>query len=277
MTGRDRIAEGVVFLLAAVFALIGFGFNGDERSGYAPPARLPDSLRVVTWNVGGSGSGGRPLSEEALPAVASTIRQLEPDLVFLQEVASREQLERLAGRIGLDDMQSRISQGDDNRLLGVLARGGRLRVSQWPGDPRTMALFYRPQGKRPLTAVVLHADAFSARQRNQAIGRAVDLLHAASRPFPRILAGDLNLDLDLGKRRDLFTDNQHLDVESYNYIAERLADVAAGTGSTAEPDRRLDYIFASREEFEVLSAGPWKGRRAADMDHDPVVADLRYR
>ncbi len=277
MAGRDCLAEGAVFLLAALFALIGFGFDDDEENGYTPPPRQPDSLRVVTWNVGGSGGGGRPLSEEAMPTVASTIRHLEPDLVFLQEVASREQLERLAGRIGLDEMQSRISQGDDDRLLGVLARRGRLRVSQWPGDPRTMALFYRPEGKRPLIAAALHADAFSARQRNQAIGRAVDLLDSASRPFPRILAGDLNLDLDLDKRRDLFTDNEHLDVESYNYITERLADVAVGTGSTAEPDRRLDYIFASREDFEILSAGPWKGRRAADMDHDPVVADLRYR
>lgn len=277
MSGRDRLAEGVLFLLAAVFAIAGFGFDGDEGSGYAPAERQPDSLRVVTWNVGGSSEGGRPLSEEALPAVAATLHQLDPDLVFLQEIATSEQLERLAGRIGLEGLHSRISQGGDNRLLGVLARGGRLRSRQWPGDPRTMAVFYRPEGKRPLIAVALHADAFSARQRNLSIGRAVELLHSSSRQLPRILAGDLNLDLDLGKRGDLFTDDEHLDVESYNYVTQKLFDVAAGSGSTAEPDRRLDYIFASPEDFEVLSAGPWKGRRAADMDHDPLVADLRYR
>ena len=30
-------------------------------------------------------------------------------------------------------------------------------------------------------------------------------------------------------------------------------------------------------QSHVISAGPWKGRRAADMDPDPLVADLRYR
>jgi endonuclease/exonuclease/phosphatase family metal-dependent hydrolase len=89
------------------------------------------------------------------------------------------------------------------------------------------------------------------------------------------LAGDFNLDLDLDKRRDLFTDDEYRDVETYNYVANRLVDAARGRGSTAEPDRRLDYIFAEREAFLVIDSGPWKGHRSGQMDHDPVVADLR--
>jgi endonuclease/exonuclease/phosphatase family metal-dependent hydrolase len=85
----------------------------------------------------------------------------------------------------------------------------------------------------------------------------------------------LNLDLDLDKRRDLFTDAEHRDVESYNYVASRLFDVGMGRGSTAEPDRRLDYIFINAE-LGVTAAGAWKGRRVREMDHDPVVADLRF-
>ena len=90
-----------------------------------------------------------------------------------------------------------------------------------------------------------------------------------------ILAGDLNLDIDLDKRRDLFTDNEHLDVETYNCIAQHFSDVAVNTGSTAEPDRRLDYIFADADSLKVIRSGPWKGKSVADMNHDPVVADLQ--
>lgn len=91
-----------------------------------------------------------------------------------------------------------------------------------------------------------------------------------------ILAGDLNLDIDIDKRRDLFTDDEHLDVETYNYLAQRFSDLTRNTGSTAEPDRRLDYIFTDAKPVKVIRAGPWKGQRVADMDHDPVVADLKF-
>ena len=93
--------------------------------------------------------------------------------------------------------------------------------------------------------------------------------------YLKILAGDLNLDIDLGKRRDLFSDNQHLDVETYNYLLQHLSDLTQNTGSTAEPDRRLDYIFGDTGRVKVVRSGPWKGRRIEDMDHDPVVADLQ--
>jgi hypothetical protein len=92
----------------------------------------------------------------------------------------------------------------------------------------------------------------------------------------KIPAGDLNLDIDLGKRRDLISDDAYLDVETYNTIVQHLVDAAVNTGSAAEPDRRLDYIFFDPGPVAVMNSGPWKGRRIADMDHDPVVSDLQF-
>jgi endonuclease/exonuclease/phosphatase family metal-dependent hydrolase len=80
----------------------------------------------------------------------------------------------------------------------------------------------------------------------------------------------------VNKRGDLFTDEAHRDVETYNYAAQALQDAAAAVDAhapTAEPDRRVDYVFVSLER-RVLAAGPWKGRRVGAMDHDPVVADI---
>lgn len=77
--------------------------------------------------------------------------------------------------------------------------------------------------------------------------------------------------------RTLSTDDEHRDIETYDYVAERLVDSCAGGGSTAEPDRRLDYVFVPGETVEVVVAGAWEGRKAGDMDHDPVVVELRLR
>ena len=129
----------------------------------------------------------------------------------------------------------------------------------------------------PLLVVIIHADPFSAKERNSLIGQVTDVLMNQNSGHLRFLAGDLNLDVDIDKRRDLFSDNEHLDVETYNYLVQRLSDVTRDTGSTAEPDRRLDYIFADAERVSVLRVGPWKGLRVADMDHDPVVADLQIK
>lgn len=112
-------------------------------------------------------------------------------------------------------------------------------------------------------------------RRSVLIGRATEVLMSRFPDHLKILAGDLNLDIDIDKRRDLFSDDEYLDVETYNYIAQHLSDVTLNTGSTAEPDRRLDYIFTDGKRLKVVHSGPWKGKRVADMDHDPVVADLQ--
>jgi hypothetical protein len=116
----------------------------------------------------------------------------------------------------------------------------------------------------------------AAKRRNTLLGQAMHALMRDETAVVKLLAGDLNLDIDLGKRRDLFSDDAYLDVETYNTIAQRLVDATVNTGSTAEPDRRLDYIFVDPKQVTVTNSGPWKGKRIADMDYDPVVADLQF-
>lgn len=270
---RERLLEWSLFGLAALSALFGYGFPDLDSGGFTPSARDGESLRVVTWNVGGSGGGGHPLRVDLIPPIVKSLRSLEADLVFLQEVGSRRRFRDLAAQLGVGESNYGLSRR--GRGLAVLAPQGRL---QWRevrlAGKSALIAFYIPESGKPLIAITLHADAFSSKNRNQAIGEAVDRLTSTGFPAA-ILAGDLNFDLDIDKRRDLFTDNEHLDVETYNYAASRFRDVGVGSGSTAEPDRRLDYIFTSPGAFEVLAAGPWKGQRVGDMDHDPLVADLK--
>lgn len=276
---RELGAEVFLWLAAALFLALGFGWHEGGARPYELKPREPGDLRLVTWNVGaGAGSWGRPMADEHLEHVAAVIGALEPDLVLLQELDHGAQLLRLRNALGPDWYLA--SQHLAGRSLGVLARGGELeRFSVEGSGGSALGVAYRPapsRGLLPLAVVVVHADASSSEKRNGQIGTATRALFARDEPG-RILAGDLNLDVDLGKRRDLFTDDEYRDVETYNWLAGRLTDAGLFGGSTAEPDRRLDYVFVEGKRLEVLGAGPWKGRRAGRMDHDPVVADLRPR
>lgn len=274
---REVWVERSIFALAAALFVIGHGFEDASPAGYQPVRRHDGMLRVVTWNVGGaSGEFGSGLRDEHLDQVADTLRALDPDLCFLQEVGDAGQLQRLRGR--LNEGWQTIIAGRGERRVAVLAQRGALHRLRLPRESRpALGVNYVSPGRPGIAAVAVHADAFVADRRNEQLGAAADALEAWVARLDLevgLLAGDMNLDLDLGKRRDLFTDDEYRDVETYNYVSARLRDAALEGGSTAEPDRRLDYVFVSPASWPILDAGPWKGRRVGDMDHDPVVADL---
>ena len=277
MAARERVVELSLFALAVVFALFGYGAERGRRVTAEPGPRDPSGLRVVTWNVGGSGGPeGHPANDKDLAWIAERLKSLDPDLVFLQEVRSRDQLQRLRTSLGPEETDAAITGSGDRRVAAIAQRGYLEASEFWSAGRRALALVYRSRGRPSVSGVALHADAYSARERNREIGAAMDRLSRTKSADAKILAGDFNLDLDLGKRRDLFTDDEHLDVETYNFVASSLLDAGAEGGPTAEPDRRLDYVFVSPGAFEVASARPWKGQRIGDMDHDPLVVDLRF-
>lgn len=264
------IAELALWLVAAGLFALGADLRPRAAGAFEPSRRDPSVLRLVTWNVGGAENGApHPLRAQHVPAIADALAQLDADLVFVQEVPDTELLRALAAALG-SEWNAWRGRGD----CGVLTR--RPNVERWgPRRVRNQAgVRYAHEG-RALVVLSMHADAFSARERNTAIGDAYEAL--LDQPGAgRVLLGDLNLDVDLDEKSELFSDDLHADVESYNVLAERFADAALGQGATAEPDRRLDYAFVSRE-LEVVAAGPWLGRRTGTMDHHPVVVDLRWR
>jgi endonuclease/exonuclease/phosphatase family metal-dependent hydrolase len=274
---REKLLEILFIVLTIVFAATGYSLHQWNRHSYQLTDRHSDDLRIVTWNVGGAGGhGGRSLDNQVLHHVATVLKELDADLILLQEIAYEKQISRLSRMLG-GKWEAMVSNGG-RRSVAILAQRGRLYS---PIDPniqyKGLVASYRSPGKPPVLLMNLHADPYSAQRRNRFIGRSTDLLMNRFPDHLKILAGDLNLDIDIDKRRDLFTDDEYLDIETYNYVAQRLSDVTLNTGSTAEPDRRLDYIFADVKRLNAFHAGPWKGKRVADMYHDPVVADLKFQ
>jgi endonuclease/exonuclease/phosphatase family metal-dependent hydrolase len=273
---REKMLEILFVVLTIVFAATGYSLHQLNRPSYQLTKRNPNDLRIVTWNVGGAGGhGGRSLDNQFLPHVASVLKELDADLILLQEIAYEKQVSRLSRR--LDGQWEAMVSNGGGRSVAILAQRGRLYSRISPDKKYNgLAASYRSPDKPPVFLMNIHADPYSAQRRNRLVGWATDDLMSRFPDHLKILAGDLNLDIDIDKRRDLFTDDEYLDIETYNYVAQRLSDVTLNTGSTAEPDRRLDYIFADVKRLKVVRAGPWKGKRVADMDHDPVVADLKF-
>ena len=275
--GVEAWIEAALFGCAALLFLGAFGFQPPSASGFDKSVREPGSVRVMTWNVGQmGGTGGAPLDEAALQHVADVITELEPDLVFLQELEDRAQLRALSDRLG-DEWSTAISRPGERRVAALAPRG-ELQAQRLGNEPtRSLTVELRLSDGRALLALCLHADAWSSAARNAEIGASVDALLSASSAADirtRLFVGDLNIDLDLDKRGDLFSDDAHRDVETYNYVGQLMLDTTRGTGFTAQPDRRLDYIFAEPASIEVLQAGPLHGLRVCGMDHEPLVADL---
>ncbi len=266
--------ELILLGLALGFLWYGYGTSSGESAGFELYAPDEGVVRVVSWNVGVSVTdGGVALPPEAEAHVVSALGALAPTVVVLQELRDLDQLERLLDALG-DEWRGVLGASYEGRRVAVLAPARALRALRGSaGDGSSLGFRLRLADELRLTGVAIHADALSSRLRNQQVGQAVELVENVDGPV--LLAGDLNIDLDLDKRRDLFSDDQYLDVETYNYLAERFVDATLGTGSTAEPDRRLDYVFVSGGWCEVVAAGPWRRQRAPGMDHDPVVADLR--
>ncbi|WP_372366712.1 endonuclease/exonuclease/phosphatase family protein [Candidatus Uabimicrobium sp. HlEnr_7] len=265
-------AEIVLWSLAIFMGFYSYTSSQITEKHYRFSKMNKQDLRVITWNVGGSsGEKGNALRYEFIPRIVNTIKSLQPDIIFLQELVGRHQAESISYQ--LRGWRFIVAKGS-NRQTAIFFKNGFIRNAQSiPAEPRHFVICDYYHKKRVVSLLGLHASAYSAKRRNTVIGYATDTLRQKKTKY-KILAGDLNVDIGLDKRHDLFSDNEQLDVETYNYAAKFFKDTTLLTGNTAEPDRRLDYIFASG--FVVKRGGPILNVKTGDMDHHPVVVDLNF-
>lgn len=266
--GRGATVEASLWAIAAaafaaaawlrVPAELGTGAAGDGAGDRTARARI-GALQVITWNVGGAHDGRpHPFDHEDLDRLAGLIAEVEPDLLLLQEFRYDMDWPALQGRLREEGPFVKAS-GDVAivALRGELQGGvltGNVAIAEWRIDGRAIAV-----GN-------VHASAWNARERRRQIGGAVDRLFEQA-GSARLFGGDLNL--DVGQRSDLFSGDPESDVALYNWVAARLSDAGAAAGPTAEPDRRLDYLFTS-PELRPLQARVLTDRRGKTMDHDPL-------
>lgn len=277
---RERRVEVALVLAAVVCALLA------QMLHRAPATALlravpPGCLRVVTWNVGGTGGpAGTALGDADVAHVAAALRAFDFDLACLVELESSSQARAVAKAVG-DDVRVLVSPYE--RPLALLSRHGTLalRSVRQPARlpqrrPRLLATWTGDALPLEVTVAAVHASPWSAHERNAELGALADGCRRVAGNAPRLLLGDFNLEAQVEGRQDVFTDDGHLDLETYGYLTRDLLDAGRDAGYTAQPDRRIDYVLVSAE-LDVAGAVVVRGQRRHDMDHDPLVVDIRLR
>lgn len=231
----------------------------------------PVRLRVMTFNI----HGGRPATGSVnLEAIAAVIRQLEPDLVALQEVHSylpppyvfRDQPRRLRKLLGMELYFGRTlglgPVGYGNAILtrerAVEYRATALPITrQRRGlEPRGLIEARVRAGGRTVRFFNTHLG-LTPEQRSRQVARIVT--EVRSRPDPVILAGDLNAVPESAELAQLRAAG----------LRECATDDAL-TFPAETPRCRIDHLLVS-PHFQVERCF------AVDTtvsDHRPLVADL---
>ncbi|MFT7518726.1 MAG: endonuclease/exonuclease/phosphatase (EEP) superfamily protein YafD [Kiritimatiellia bacterium] len=238
-----------------------------------------DPLRMMSWNVrrlwGGPADGGDPTQ-----CVIDTIREIEPDVLSLQEV-SRDDVHRLSAELGMTCVHTDyLATGDPNRGgLAACARG-----SKWTMHSGLPARFIDASPWRYVFVEIAHDDvvinlmAVHLHPYNIAHGglgdpwdvatsqgdQSAELLRRVSRfKDPTLVAGDFNS-----------TRDQALHIALRGPMTDTYERGGQGFGPTVQLvgwiPLRIDYIYATDAFAVQASHVP-----AVDCsDHRPVISDI---
>ena len=259
-------------MFASGMVILGAGCQGSSKVP-PPTAASADTLRLLAYNI----HHGEGMDEELdLERIAALIREVDPDLVTLQEVDSVT-----SRTMGVDQV------AELGRLTGLQPVFGRFMA--YKGGAYGMALLsawsvaesvnYRlPDGEEPRTALAAIVTSPKTGQSLRFVGihfyrtdeerlaQAIALEGLlGDDTIPTILAGDFNSTPDSEVM-------QHL-ADSWHVVAKGADHF---TFPSYEPAREIDFVLLRpRDVFEVAA------QRLLDepvaSDHRPVVVDLIYQ
>jgi len=213
----------------------------------------------------------------ALDGVIDAIRSANPDIVALQEVAGKAQMEKLARALKMYGVfeYHRTSDGRSPWWgVAVLSkypiRGQRgVQISYGIGNNKNILIadVETPQG--PIAAVSIHKD------KDIKNGRPLKIAMKAlqSVPNPVLLMGDLNIK-PVDPRMKLVTNRFD---DSLNSVRTAAANYAKKRGTWRATRSRIDYVMTQRNRFEVIDAGVVDANHHDASDHLGVVARVRVK
>ena len=273
----------VLSLLSAfVFAPLSQGEIRNKDNNYTTNDNK--HLRLLSWNIGnGDLEAETRAHAEDLPAVAQVILDNDADAVSLQELAGAAQLKLL-----LASLKNRYrgyvcgaASGDRVEAVLVKVEAGNdrgVRFDDVPaGDRFAAAATFRLHKELPEVVLVsAHADAFSASRRRTFTEDVVDWARSRTGKEVAFIAGDLNFEVSIRNKNNLFTDDAKHDSESFAYLLKYFRDLGQDAGETSINDRRIDYIFGPLERVSLRRAEVLRGAAVGRMDHWPLLIEVGF-
>jgi endonuclease/exonuclease/phosphatase family metal-dependent hydrolase len=252
---------------ATLTVLLIYGINRfvhDQYVTFSVPRR---SLRVLSWNIGRIHlRWDSRAADSDLDYVAEVIREVNPHIVALQEIRNPRQLGQLVTKLGSRWRASTPEDNYDRRAALLMRLDGRFYALPTSSGRTAQGAIIRVPGRREITVVSLHLDAFDAKRRLQ---QAEEIAAGARRLGNRdiLLAGDFNCD-------PARATGDSADQRLHSFLSGGFVDAAKDSGSTTLGAQRLDYVFFSRESAQVYDAKVLRTRRIGGMDHYPLVVEL---
>jgi endonuclease/exonuclease/phosphatase family metal-dependent hydrolase len=230
-------------------------------------------LRVVSWNVGRiyTPTDNNRLDDADIPRVVRVLDELDPDVILLQEVVDRRQLDwissRLQGYAGalagdcLYDRhvaalaRTRLQPAFEQHRLEPTGRG-LVAVTFSVGDDRGVAL-------------PCHFDVFDRRRRRSQAEGVLALAQARAEAVV-VVGGDFNLDPALAAAL-----GNAIDIGTYRLLTDHFLE--NGREPTLFGFLRVDHVMARGAAVERTYTRVSPGRRLPLGDHDPLILDVELK
>jgi endonuclease/exonuclease/phosphatase family metal-dependent hydrolase len=207
------------------------------------------------------------LDDVDVPQVAATVRELDADVVLLQELRDAVQLRAIAARAG-GYVGALAEQCGYDRHTAVLVRaalGGRFEQHRLSPTERGAVLARFTVAGVRTAALTVHLDLSDAARRRQQAEAVASIAHAQTEEL-LVVGGDMNYDPDLGDA---------IDAGSYALLTRELTDVGRAAGPTMMGMMRLDHVLCRGGCGAVVRVAA--ARRLPTGDHAPVVCDVDLR
>lgn len=249
------------------------------------------SLRILTWNVGrlmvhpkihktapqrmlGKKTGlSAHASDRHLPHIARVILALSADIITLQEIGSKAQLEYLLTHLA-QNYTAHISEDEEkyDRYVVILTKKDIVSYTQPIRTSSGRVALATNLPYYDLIFVGLHADAMQRKRRASQIKEILEWVNKTDQKRI-ILAGDFNLDLNaVGARIKKSNQEMYEKITEEHLLHDALAEL--GTTTLYYP-RRLDYVFTNVHE-NILTSRVLRKQRKGTMDHHPIVVDFKF-
>jgi endonuclease/exonuclease/phosphatase family metal-dependent hydrolase len=268
-----------------------------------PPLASPATIRVATWNVKDffDARDDPRKDDEVFPEaqvarkveqIAAVLREIDADVVLLQEVENLELLRRLAAAAAPLRYGAWLLEGADPRGIDV-ALLARARMLRYDGHLKDLDSNGRPLWSRDLVEAHLesggrHVVVLGSHLKSKRISRSDDRRREQAERMRAVadevrsrwpsavvvVGGDLNDDPDSWSLAPLLEDGTWVD------LGERLDGNSAWTWSSGGRGRnraRLDYLVVPEAQHEsVRSVSVWSSPAVMQAsDHRPVVAVIQ--
>jgi len=267
--------------------------------GFLVPLRaVPETLRVVTWNLqwfpGGKPGATKEAQDAHIEAVREEVRRLKPDVLLLQEVGSQGALEETLRPLGDDWKVAIVSQFDQGgfrsgQQLAIAAR----RPAEaawaepwkrgWAGSPRGYAYAAFQVGGKRLAVYCLHLKSNlgnppeNTSKREDAVEQLLGHIDSKDdrllKPDAIVIGGDFNTDdpddpSSVGPGERSF---QLLRTAGFSWGFEGMvkADRITCPAKGPYPDASFDHIWTKGLNRPLASP-----QKAEGSDHLPVITDL---